>query len=226
MLTVFQKQSIPEAEVKTKGYLFCQQLYFLSVSKVYILTIITARVFRCIRTWYLAVWEKKTPIINNLRSWTHERYSTLTEHTSIDHSGNRYDIYSYLLLSCCQVTHPDYSFANYRPPTPMYALQIGSALFAFAIFYFINNVLALSPSSLYSYAIFLWSTFLKRHKSGGDQQSVLESQYKDQANSYDESRTAILPARDSLLCLAAAQLKERTRQGRLKEKPIWIEVST
>lgn len=108
----------------------------------------------------------------------------------------------------------------------MYALQIGSALFAFGIFYFINNVLAISVSSFYSYAIFLWSTFLKRHKSGGNHQSVLESLYKDQADSYDESRPAILPARDVLLCLAAAQLKERTRQGRLKEKPIWIEVST
>lgn len=108
----------------------------------------------------------------------------------------------------------------------MYALQIGSALFAFAIFYFISNTLALPLSSLYSYTIFLWNTFLRRHKSGGDQQAVLESQYKDQADSYDESRSNILPARDSLLCLAAAQLKERTRQGRLKEKPIWIEVST
>lgn len=108
----------------------------------------------------------------------------------------------------------------------MYALQLGSALFAFAIFYFINNILALPLTSLFSYAIFLWNTFLKSHKGGGDYQSVLESQYKDQANSYDESRPAILPARDSLLCLAAAQLKERTRQGRLKEKPIWIEVST
>lgn len=108
----------------------------------------------------------------------------------------------------------------------MYALQIGSALFAFSIFYFINNALALSLSSPYSYAIFIWNTFLKRHKSGGDQQSVLESLYKDQADSYDESRITILPARHSLLCLAAAQLKERERQGRLKEKPIWIEVST
>lgn len=107
----------------------------------------------------------------------------------------------------------------------MYALQIGSALFAFSIFYFINNVLALPLSSFYSYAIFLWNTFLKRQKSGGDYQSVLESLYKDQANSYDESRLSILIARDSLLCLAAAQLKERTRQGSLKEKPIWIEVS-
>ena len=222
MLIVFQKQSIPEAE---KGC--CLPAIVLLVSFVGIyphhhhlsgVSVHKNLVPSCLG--------KKTPVINNPSSWTHERYSTLTEHASIDHSDNRYDIYTYLLLSCCQVTHPDYSFANYRPPTPMYALQIGSALFAFAIFYFINNVLALSPSSLYSYAIFLWSTFLKRHKSGGDQQSVLESQYKDQANSYDESRNAILPARNSLLCLAAAQLKERTRQGRLKEKPIWIEVST
>lgn len=154
------------------------------------------------------------------------RYSTLTEHASIDHLGNKYDIYSYHPLSCCQVTHPHYSFPNSLSPAPMYALQIGSALFAFSIFYFINNALALSLSSLYSHTIFLWNTFLKRHKSGGDQQSVLESLYKDQADSYDKSRSTILPARDSLLCLAAAQLKERTRQGRLKEKPIWIEVST
>lgn len=55
---------------------------------------------------------------------------------------------------------------------------------------------------------------------------MLESKYKNQADSYDEVRPSLLPARDSLLCLAAAQLKERTRQGRLKEKPIWIEVST
>lgn len=131
-----------------------------------------------------------------------------------------------LLIRCfvCQLLFR--KFPRHRPPTPMYAILVGPSLVALLIFYFMNNVLALPISSIHSYVIFLWGTFLKRHESGGNQQSVLESQYKDQANTYDEARSRILPARESLLCLAAAQLKERTRQGRLKEKPIWIEVST
>lgn len=213
-------------EAKIKGYFFASNSLLASFEGSPSSPSSHTATFPYIKNLYLGLFGEKNPVINILSLKTHERYSTHTEHASIDHSGHRYDIYSYLPLSCCQVTHPHYSFANYRPPTPMYALQIGSALSAFAIFYFINNVLAISLSSLGSYAVFIWSTFLKRHKSGGDQQSVLESLYKDQADSYDESRLAILPARDSLLCLAAAQLKERTRQGRLKEKPIWIEVST
>lgn len=128
------------------------------------------------------------------------------------------------LISC--FICPLCEFPRYCLLTPMFALQVGSALVAFSIFYFINNILAIPPSSLSSYITFILNTFLKRHHGGQDYQAVLQSLYKDQAETYDASRPSILPARDSLLGLAAAQLKERVRQGHMNEKPIWIDVST
>lgn len=108
----------------------------------------------------------------------------------------------------------------------MLAILVGLAVVAISILYFTNNILAIPPSSLYSYTIFVLNTFLKPHEGGRNQQALLESLYTDQADTYDDSRAKFLPARENLLCLAAAQLNERVRQGRMKEKPIWIEVST
>ena len=105
-------------------------------------------------------------------------------------------------------------------------IQVVLAIVAFSIFYFFNNILALPPSSLYSYTIFILHTFFRPHHIGKDYQDSLESLYKDQADTYDASRANILPARNALLGLAAAQLKERVRQGHIKEKPVWIDVST
>lgn len=108
----------------------------------------------------------------------------------------------------------------------MLAIQVGSALVAFSIFYFVNKILDIPISSFYSYTVFVLNTFLKRGHGEQDYKALLESRYKDQADSYDASRTMVLPARDALLELAAAQLKERMRQGYMKEKPIWIDVRT
>lgn len=108
----------------------------------------------------------------------------------------------------------------------MLAIQIGSALVAFSIFYFINNIFDIPLTSLYSYTTFVLHTFFKRNHVSQDYQGSLESRYKDQADTYDASRPMVLPAREALLELAAAQLKERMRQGYMKEKPIWIDVRT
>lgn len=118
-------------------------------------------------------------------------------------------------------------FTATSPLTPMIAIiHVVSAVVAFSIFYFFNNFLAIPPSSLYSYIVFITYTFFRPHQSGKDHQASLESLYKDQADTYDASRTRILPARDALLGLVAAQLKERVRQGHIKEKPVWIDVSS
>lgn len=118
-------------------------------------------------------------------------------------------------------------FPHFCLLTPMFTIiQVVSALVAFSIFYFFNNILAIPPSSLYSYTVFILHTFFRPHQGGKDHQNSLESLYKNQADTYDASRLSILPARDALLGLAAAQLKERVRQGHIKEKPVWIDVST
>lgn len=108
----------------------------------------------------------------------------------------------------------------------MYAILVGLALVTFPIFHFIHNVLAIPISSFYSYTVFIVNTFLKPHLSSDDHQAVMENLYKGQAKKFDASRSQMLPGRVATLGLLAAQLKERARQGHMKEKPVWIDVGT
>lgn len=109
----------------------------------------------------------------------------------------------------------------------MFSIQVGLALLAVFIIYLATNLKSsgFSPRVILAYTAFLYGTFLKPHSRSKDQQAVLESQYKDQANTYDATRAGILPGRLHLLSLLAVQLKERVCQGRMRQRPIWVEVS-
>ena len=58
--------------------------------------------------------------------------------------------------------------------------------------------------------------------------TFLEAKYKSQAPEYDSSRLYLLPGREALLRLAAAQIKHmrRTIPALKERKLIWVDVST
>ena len=116
-------------------------------------------------------------------------------------------------------------------------------------------VLALSgtkpvPSALgpvTSFCRFFYASFLKPHtgdSAGTGQQAALESFYRaqvrtilqgvrpsadashTQADVYDATRKRLLRGREDMLGLVAAQLKHKVqRDGVLRTKPIWVDVS-
>jgi betaine lipid synthase len=79
------------------------------------------------------------------------------------------------------------------------------------------------PGALQSYLRFIYGSFLKPHTgdSNGNQQEALESFYKDQAEAYDTTRTALLRGRDDMVEFVAAQLKHK----KFARKPLWVDVS-
>ena len=69
---------------------------------------------------------------------------------------------------------------------------------------------------------FIHATFLKPHKRVGSPYSekvhghFLEAKYKSQAEDYDATRSYLLPGREAMLGLVAAQIK-----WKLKTEPAW-----
>ena len=77
--------------------------------------------------------------------------------------------------------------------------------------------------TLGAYVRFAYACFFKPHTGddSGNQQDALESFYGAQAGVYDHTRRRLLHGREDLLCLVAAQLKQRPL---VKGKPIWVDV--
>jgi betaine lipid synthase len=77
--------------------------------------------------------------------------------------------------------------------------------------------------TLGAYVRFAYACFFKPHTGddSGNQQDALESFYKAQADVYDHTRRRLLHGREDMLCLVAAQMKQRAA----KTKPIWVDVS-
>jgi len=76
--------------------------------------------------------------------------------------------------------------------------------------------------TLGAYVRFAYACFFKPHTGddSGNQQDALESFYRAQADVYDHTRRRLLHGREDMLCLVAAQLKQRATKG----KPTWVDV--
>jgi betaine lipid synthase len=101
----------------------------------------------------------------------------------------------------------------------------------FAVTLPLSLILYMSSPRLLSIWGFVYATFLKPQidgeNSGSDPQAFLDNKYKDQARTYDSTRTFLLPGREAMLGLVAAQLQHRTmNQSQAQwQKPIWVDVS-
>ena len=84
------------------------------------------------------------------------------------------------------------------------------------------------PSSLRSFWLFFYSSFIKPHNRNSPaqgQQHALESFYKGQASVYDATRKKLLRGREDMLGLVAAQLKGRPGgETNGHSKRIWVDV--
>ena len=81
-------------------------------------------------------------------------------------------------------------------------------------------------NATYQYGTFAYSCFLKPHSGDttGNQQDALESFYNSQASVYDATRNGLLQGRQDMLALVAAQVKHGRENGRIKQKPIWVDI--
>ncbi|KAG0303821.1 hypothetical protein BGZ97_001735 [Linnemannia gamsii] len=74
---------------------------------------------------------------------------------------------------------------------------------------------------------FIYSCFLKPLSKNGDistPQGRLEAFYKDQAEIFDDTRSALLRGRHTGLALVAAQLKEQLKVSGSNKAPIWVDL--
>lgn len=95
----------------------------------------------------------------------------------------------------------------------------------------LSLILYMSSSHLPLIWGFVYATFLKPQtddeNSGSDPQAFLENKYKEQARTYDTTRSFLLPGREAMLGLVAAQLRHKTmnQSQAQRQKPIWVDVS-
>ncbi|OAQ31425.1 hypothetical protein K457DRAFT_92422 [Linnemannia elongata AG-77] len=74
---------------------------------------------------------------------------------------------------------------------------------------------------------FIYSCFLKPLSKNGDvstPQGRLEAFYKDQAEIFDDTRSALLRGRHTGLALVAAQLKEQLKVSGTDKAPVWVDL--